>query len=246
VSSEVSSETSFQERIEHEVEARMAVVAHELTSPIAVAQAYARLLRDELRDGPDGEPRDRPDGELLDLAERSASNLDHALHLLQRLRDTAASAEDLRLVRERFDLAALVRETVEDLSTTVADRHPVSVHHPEGAVPIVGDEPRVRQVLFNLTVNAAKYSDEGAPIEVTLSVQDRCATVEVRNHGFGVAPDDAEWLFQKGARGEGSGRSGLGVGLYVSRLIAEAHGGDLHVEPAEVRGSRFILRLPVE
>jgi signal transduction histidine kinase len=68
----------------------------------------------------------------------------------------------------------------------------------------------------------------------------------VRNHGFGVAPDDAERLFEEGARGAlDTDRPGLGVGLYVSRRIAEAHGGSLTVEPAEVEGSRFILTLPV-
>lgn len=233
----MSSET-FEERVEREVDARLAVVGHELSSPISVAQVYAGLLAEELRS--------RTDDALLEFADRSASNLTHALHLLQRLRDTAASSEDLQLIRDRFDLRTLVRESVGDLSTTVADTHPVDLHLPEAAVPIVADEVRLRQVLFNLTVNAAKYSDEGAPIVVTLSVEGRRATVEVRNHGLGVAPDDAERLFQKGARGEGSGRSGLGVGLYVSRLIAEAHGGALRVEPAEVRGSRFLLELPVD
>jgi signal transduction histidine kinase len=233
----MSSQRPFEERLEREVEHRLAIVAHEVTSPLAVAQAYAKLIEDELRE--------RGDDDLLEFADRSSNNLDHALLLLQRLRDTAASTEDLRLVRDRFDLATLVKETVADLSTTVADDHPVTLHLPEGAVMIDADEPRLRQVLFNLTVNAAKYSDVGAPIVVTLSVADRCATVEVRNHGLGVAPDDAERLFEKGFRGEGSGRSGLGVGLYVSRLIAEAHGGNLHVEPAEIRGSRFLLQLPV-
>lgn len=232
----MSSQGPAEERLEREVENRLALVAHEVTSPLAVAQAYAKLLEDELRDRGD---------DLLEFAERTTSNLDHALLLLQRLRDTAASTEDLRLIRHRFDLATLVRETVGDLSTTVADDHPVTLHVPADAVPIVADEPRLRQVLFNLTVNAAKYSDVGAPIVVMLSVDDRCATVEVRNHGLGVAPDDAERLFEEGFRGEGSGRSGLGVGLYVSRLIAEAHGGQLRVEPAEVRGSRFLLELPV-
>jgi signal transduction histidine kinase len=232
----VSLHASSEDHVEREIDARLALVAHELTSPLVVAQGYAGLLADELRE----DDRDN----LLELAERSASNLEHALHLLQRLRDTAASTDDLRLVRDRFDLVELVRDTVTDLSTTVADRHPVSVHTPEAPVWIEADEPRIRQVLFNLTVNAAKYSDEGAPIEVTLTAGER-ATIEVRNHGFGVAPGDAERLFQRGARGPGAGPYGLGVGLHVSRAIAEAHGGHLDVEPAEVRGSRFLLDLPI-
>jgi signal transduction histidine kinase len=230
----MSTGASYDEQLEQEIDERLALVAHELTSPLVIAQTYAGLLADELRDD---------DGSLLELAERSTSNLEHALHLLQRLRDTAASAEDLRLVRERFDLGRLVAEVVLDLSTTVADRHPVGVHVPDEPVWVEADEARLRQILFNLTINAAKYSDDGAAIEVTLT-PGQPATLEVRNHGFGVAPADAERLFHRGARGDASGPYGLGVGLYVSRAIAEAHGGDLHVEPARVRGSRFILQLP--
>jgi signal transduction histidine kinase len=231
----VSTGASYDEQLEQEIDQRLALVAHELTSPLVIAQTYAGLLADELRGD--------ESSSLLELAERSTSNLEHALHLLQRLRDTAASAEDLRLVRERFDLGRLVSEVVLDLSTTVADRHPVGVHVPDEPVWVEADEARLRQVLFNLTINAAKYSDDGAPIEVTLT-PGQPAMLEVRNHGFGVAPADAERLFHRGARGDDSGPYGLGVGLYVSRAIAEAHGGDLHVEPARVRGSRFILQLP--
>jgi signal transduction histidine kinase len=224
---------------ERDIEQRLALVAHELLTPLVVAQGYGSLLIEQLGDR---------DDEVGEFARGAVRNLDLAMLLLQRLRDASASDGELQLDRSEIDLSAVVTQIVEDLSSTVAADHPVSHEEPEAAVLVKADEVRVRQVLFNLLVNAAKYSDAGAPIVVTLSVVEGAgsATVEVRNHGFGVAPDDAEWLFQKGARGEGSGRSGLGVGLYVSRLIAEAHGGDLHVEPAEVRGSRFILRLPVE
>lgn len=232
----MSTDASYDEKLEQEVDERLALVAHELTSPLVVARGYAGILADELRE-------DESD-DLLELAERSANNLEHALQLLQRLRDTAASSDDLQLIRDRFDLGTLVEDTIVDLSTTVAEDHPVSVDTPEEPVWVDADEARIRQVLFNLTVNAAKYSDGGAPIEVTLTVRER-AVIEVRNHGFGVAPADAERLFHRGVRGDGSGPYGLGVGLYVSRAIAEAHGGDLHVEPAEVRGSRFILQLPL-
>jgi signal transduction histidine kinase len=241
----MSTDASYDEQFEQEIDQRLALVAHELTSPLVIAQTYTGLLADELREDEPGrdEPGQDERSSLLELAERSTNNLEHALHLLQRLRDTAASAEDLRLVRERFDLGRLVADVVLDLSTTVADRHPVTVHVPDHPVWVRADAARIRQILFNLTINAAKYSDDGAAIEVTLT-PGQPATLEVRNHGFGVAPADAERLFHRGARGDDSGPYGLGVGLYVSRAIAEAHDGHLHVEPAEVRGSRFILQLP--
>jgi signal transduction histidine kinase len=218
-----------------DLEEQLALFAHELLSPLTVAHGYAALLTDHLR---------TLDEAATDLAERAARNLDLALLLLQRLRDAATSDDGLALVRSRVDLTGLVERTVEDLGATVAIRHPVEVATPAEALVVEADETRIRQVLFNLVVNAARYSPEGEPIHVTLAV-DGCVTLEVRNHGFGVAPDDAERLFQKGTRGEGAGTHGLGIGLHLSRRIAEAHHGSLRVEPAAVRGSRFILELPL-
>jgi signal transduction histidine kinase len=221
-----------------DIEERLALVAHELLTPLVVAQGYTSLLADLLGDRED---------ESGELALGAARNLDLAMLLLQRLRDTSANADHLDLDRSEIDLSAVVAQIVDDLRTTVAADHPLSHHEPETPIRVKADEVRVRQVLFNLLVNAAKYSESGAPIEVTLSVDADAgmASVEVRNHGFGVAPEDAERLFQKGARGEGEGPTGLGVGLFISRKIAEAHEGTLHVEPAEKRGSRFLLRLPL-
>jgi signal transduction histidine kinase len=221
---------------DEEFDARFSFVAHELLNPLSVAQGYASLLKDEAS---------AADEVVRTFAERVSHNLEVAVLLLQRLRDTAGKPDELRLERRRMDLATLARSTVQDLANTIALDHPTEIHQPDHAVMVDGDATRLRQILFNLISNGAKYSPSGAPITVTVTAGDR-ATIEVRNHGFGVAPGDAERLFQRGVRSEADiGRPGLGVGLYVSRLIAEAHGGSLGVEPAEVEGSRFILDLPI-
>jgi signal transduction histidine kinase len=222
---------------EEEFNARLSFVAHELLNPLAVAQGYAGLLKDASSNA---------DEAVQQFAERVSHNLELAVLLLQRLRDSAGSAENLTLEKLQLDVGKLVRGAVEDLATTVAADHPVEIHIPEEAILVDADATRLRQILFNLISNGAKYSPSGAPIQVSVLTTGTSVTVEVRNHGFGVAPEDAERLFEKGARGEDDdGRPGLGVGLYVSRLIAEAHDGSLRVEPAEVEGSRFILELPL-
>jgi two-component system, OmpR family, sensor histidine kinase MtrB len=215
---------------------RLSFIAHELLNPLAVAQGYAGLLKDEASTA---------DEAVRMFAERVSHNVEVAVLLLQQLRDSAGDVGDLRLERHLLELGTLVRGTVEDLATTVAADHPVEILTPDAAVMMEADATRLRQILFNLISNGVKYSPAGSPIQVTVAAEDE-ATIEVRNHGFGVAPDDAERLFEEGARGAlDTDRPGLGVGLYVSRRIAEAHGGSLTVEPAEVEGSRFILTLPV-
>jgi signal transduction histidine kinase len=222
---------------DEDFDVRFSFVAHELLNPLSIAQGYASLLKEEATTADEGVRR---------FANRVSHNIEVAVLLLQRLRDTLGDPEDLSLDRERIDVRPVVEETVEDLATTVAADHPVEVRTPDVAVLVDADASRLRQILFNLVSNGAKYSPQDAPIIVTVSNADHEATIEVRNHGFGVAPGDAERLFERGARGlDDDGRPGLGVGLYVSRLIAEAHGGTLRVEPAEVEGSRFILDLPV-
>jgi signal transduction histidine kinase len=215
---------------------RLSYVAHELLNPLAIAQGYASLLVDHSADADDN---------VRLFAERVSQNVEVAVLLMQRLRDSVADPTALALQRTPLDVRGVVRDTVADLATTIAAGHPVEVDLPDAPVLVDGDELRLRQILFNLVANGAKYSQAEAPIEVNVSLGEQ-ATVEVRNHGFGVAPDDAERLFELGARGgDGHGRAGLGVGLYVSRVIAEAHGGSLRVEPAEIQGSRFILDLPI-
>jgi signal transduction histidine kinase len=219
-----------------EVAQRLSFVAHELLNPLAIAQGYASLLVDHAAGA---------DDTVRVFAERVSQNVEVAVLLMQRLRDSVGDPAALALQRTSLDVRGVVHDTVSDLAATIAAGHPIEVDLPETPVLVEGDETRLRQVLFNLVSNGAKYSADEAPIEVNVSLGDQ-ATVEVRNHGFGVAPDDAERLFELGSRGGGGhGRAGLGVGLYVSRMIAEAHGGSLRVEPAEVEGSRFILDLPV-
>jgi signal transduction histidine kinase len=219
-----------------EVAQRLSYVAHELLNPLAIAQGYASLLVDHAAGA---------DDTVRQFADRVSQNVEVAVLLMQRLRDSVADPTALALQRTPLDVRGVVRDTVADLATTIAAGHPVEVDLPDTPVLVDGDELRLRQILFNLVANGAKYSQHESPIEVNVSLGEQ-ATVEVRNHGFGVAPDDAERLFELGARGGDShGRAGLGVGLYVSRVIAEAHGGSLRVEPADIQGSRFILDLPI-
>lgn len=216
------------------VDEQLALLSHELLNPLVVAQGFAGLAVEQATGDPVME-------ELLQPLRR---HVDLAILLLQRLRDGRLDAGELVLDEAPLDLAELVRRTVTDMAATIAADHPVEFVAPDGPVRIVGDAVRLQQVLFNLLNNGAKYSDAGDPIIVTLRAGDHAA-IQVRNHGFGVAPDDAERLFERGSRGEANGKQGLGIGLFVSRRIAEAHGGSLHVEPAEITGSVFVLRLPL-
>ena len=146
---------------------------------------------------------------------------------------------ELALAITSVDLVPLVRETLDDLQGQLGPRE-VKMVLPD-RVEIDADPVRVRQALTNLVSNAAKFTPPDAVVLVELT--DGCEAVElaVSDDGPGIPPDREGELFQKFSR-LGSRVKGTGIGLYLSRAIALAHGGDLVLEPQPV-GCRFVLRL---
>jgi signal transduction histidine kinase len=98
----------------------------------------------------------------------------------------------------------------------------------------------------NLLTNALKYSAPGTPVVVRLEQVDGGVRVSVKDQGKGLSPEEAERLFTKYYRTrEGKRAEGVGLGLYISRLIIEAHGGEIHVESTPGQGSTFRFTLPL-
>lgn len=212
-----------------------AVIAHELAVPLSIIGTATTMALDLGSDGSEAEHRN-----LLEAIRR---NHDLATHLLRRLslaRDIDVDQVELDLVP--VDLPPLVREAVGDLRHGVLRDHRVEVVAADTPI-IEADRSAVHEIVFNLLTNAAKYSARGAGITVAVGTSEAAAEVVVRNHGGGVTPGDTERIFgrfvQVNERSPGSG-----LGLYVSRGLARAHGGDLCVRPAADKGSEFRLTLP--
>ena len=112
---------------------------------------------------------------------------------------------------------------------------------------IRGDLDRLRQVLTNLIDNAIKYSPAGGQVEVRAYPENGRVLVDISDHGPGIAKADQKLIFEKFGRVTGSGdtRPGTGLGLFIARSIAEAHGGALEVQSAPEQGATFTLELPV-
>lgn len=160
----------------------------------------------------------------------------------------------IHVVRRPFDLAALVREVVAMFGA--ARGRAVTLDLPAGAVDVTADAERVRAVLVNYLENAAKYAPAPAAITVRLGpspgagAAPRPSTGRLRlavdDDGPGIAIADQARLFQRFSRGSAASRraDGLGLGLYVCRTIAEAHGGEVGVVSRPGAGSTFWLDLP--
>lgn len=158
-----------------------------------------------------------------------------------------SSIQDLQTGRVELswspvDLVELVRECAADVEVGLVGDDEIDIVA-EQPVEVPADRDALRQVVTNLVTNASKFSPDGFPVQVTVSATPEYVEVGVRDHGFGVSPQDAERIFEAGQRLDPQ-KPGLGLGLFVARQLARAHGGDLHLQHPDAGGSRFVLRLP--
>ncbi|MPY94198.1 MAG: EAL domain-containing protein [Acidimicrobiia bacterium] len=208
----------------------IAYLVHELRTPLTVLTGYAGLLEDAEGNGP----------EYVEAILRNVADLDRRLTTLADLRRAGHGALSLELTD--LDAADLARTVVEDLRPQLA-AHPVGLVA-TGQARCRADPSRLGQALMNLILNAAKFSEPDAPIEVEVGVSGDSVEIAVRDRGPGVPPHRRPELFRRFAR-LGSRHTGMGVGLYLVRAIARAHGGDARYEDAPGGGARFTVALPV-
>lgn len=214
------------------------IIAHELGSPIAAIQNASELLALDPLD-----PHQERARELIEIEAR-------ALRLL--LRDLRAAST---LERETFDLhqevvsldALLIEAS--DFAHSVAVDRPIHVQV-GSALMIYVDPGRIAQVLRNLVNNAITYTPPGSPIEIRTQRDEsqKQVWVLVIDQGPGIAPEDLELIFARFGRGR-SGTDhkvpGLGLGLYLSQRIVEAHGGELTVTSTPGKGATFAFSVPL-
>jgi PAS domain S-box-containing protein len=213
----------------------ISIAAHELRTPLT-----ALLLQIQGAARASGKDQARITT-LLDQARRSTERLGR---LVESLLDVSRlSTGRMRLDRERFDLAEALAEVVERLKGTAAEKGSEIRWHADAATGD-WDRLRVEQVIVNLLSNALNYG-RGQPIEVSTGVKDGWAEISVSDSGPGIGSDEAARIFHRFQRGEAArGSGGLGLGLYISRQVVEAHGGTITVENRPEGGARFVVRLP--
>jgi two-component system, OmpR family, sensor kinase len=208
------------------------ILAHELRSPIdairwlaEAAQSADDLSVDDLR-------------RVMESLLRSVGYMESLLDTM--LAEADASSAEVRLRPRPVKADAVARETVEDLAGPLHGRLvAVSV---EGRTMVLADPDRLRQALSALLVNAARYSPAGTPISVQVIERPHEVEVAVADHCGGVPAGARERIFDRHSRLDHAGE-GRGLGLFVARRLARAHGGDLRVA-SSTRGCRFAITLP--
>lgn len=216
----------------------VSLVSHELRSPMAAVIGASRTLQDRWREL---SPEQR--ASFLALIGDETARL---ATLIGDVLDTSRiEAGTFSYAFSDVDLADLVRETVATMGLG-QDEVSVVALAPETVPAVRGDRERLKQVLMNLVENAVKYSPAGGEVDVRAWADNGVVLVAVEDQGPGIPHEQHGLIFEKFGRANvGGGKPGSGLGLFIARSIAEAHGGKLGVRSAPGQGSTFTLELPL-
>jgi signal transduction histidine kinase len=171
----------------------------------------------------------------------------HLLGLIDDISDMqAVEQQDFHASTERVDLVDIARRAAGLLKVRAADQS-VKIDAPpvDEVIEAKGDFRRVLQIIVNLVSNAVRYSPRGSSVWIRTEIESDLAAVIVADQGKGIALADQARIFEKFERIDPSEPGGTGLGLYISRRLARAMGGDINVDSAPGQGSRFVLTLPL-
>jgi signal transduction histidine kinase len=219
----------------------LAMLAHELRNPLAPVLNALRIMN----------MPGVADADLRSARDMMDRQIQHLTRLVDDLLDVSRIMWNrIELHVERVDLAAIFARAVETAQAAIdAQKHQLTVNLPEAPIQVDGDPVRLAQVVSNLLLNAAKYTDKAGRIWLTGQCEDESAVIRVRDTGIGIDPallPHVFDLFVQSNRSLARSQGGLGVGLTLVKRLAEMHGGRVHVSSGgSGQGSEFTIKLPL-
>lgn len=232
---------SYSVKIDESRDTFLAVLGHDLRGPLAALSNCVQLQ---------GDVNQRPDSRerVLHIAKRSIASMEEMItDLLEYTRTRLGRGLDVS--PEVGDLGALCEEVLEETRAAHSGRR-IEYEGPEQLTALF-DSARIHQVLVNLLNNAVQHGDPGSPIRLSLGQRDGTVSVVVHNHGLPIPPEALQVIFNplvQVAMSESEPHerpsTSLGLGLFISREIALAHGGTIEVTSTAERGTSFTVRLP--
>ena len=232
---------SYSERVAHSRDTFLAVLGHDLRSPLSAITSALVLIGDT-------RSQDQQRSKALQIAKRSATSMRQMItDLLEYTRTRLGRG--IEIVAIPGDLSGLCRDVFEEVEAAHSDRTFAAHIPPDLAAQF--DAARIRQVLTNLLSNAVQYEDSAFPIGLAVAQDVTETTLAVMNRGHLISPDALQVIFDPlvqipatGPESDGRPETSLGLGLYIVREIVTAHRGTISVISTESDGTVFTVRLP--
>ena len=218
------------------------VLAHELRGPLAPIRNAATSLAMHIPEG-------APSRKSVRIIERQVENIESLIDGILEAARFEHSLQPLHWVH--VNLGEAVADAIDAATPYVTERgHTLNAVFPITPVYVDGDAGQLGQIFHNLITNAAKYTDRGGHIKVSVTSTGDTAQICVRDTGIGVMPDKQAFIFdlfvQAGQDGTPRSEGGMGIGLYVTRQLVLGHGGAISVASSGLNlGSEFTVRLPL-
>ena len=233
--------------LDHRKDEFLAMLSHELRNPLAPILNAALLLRLQSN-------RNRLQGIENPVIHQSAIIIERQVGQLARIVDellevSRITTGRIQLQKERIALGIVVENALATVRSLIDQRkHELTVSVPPQPIWLNADAARLEQVVVNLLTNAAKYTEEGGHVWVTLEQEGEEAVLRVRDTGVGIAPEVLPRIFDLFTQAERSldrSQGGLGIGLALVQRLVEMHGGTVTASSVLGQGSEFVVRLPV-
>jgi signal transduction histidine kinase len=235
-------EITEQRRLEGQREEYLALITHDLRNPLSAILMALFVLKESSKQ------KSLVASDILQLAERAERNVVRITSMLNELAEaTTLELRGVELHRKPCDLRKVLASALDAMDDARAGRVTSEVGGAASYV-VLGDVAQLERVVGNLVSNALKYSPPDRRVSVRLTRADHVVQLDVTDQGIGIAPESLKTVFERYGRAP-AGRaaaSGLGLGLYIARLIVEAHGGRIEVSSELGVGSTFSLILPSE
>ena len=214
------------------------MVSHDLRSPLTAIYGQAQMM-ERLVDKTGGHERLRLSAEAITLGARRMDAMIRDLVTMSRMESRQMEVHRVPVALGSFTVELLAR------LGDVLDTRRIQVQIPEGLPDAMVDPTHLERILTNLLSNGLKYSPHDASVEITASEEDGHIRLSVKDRGMGIPPEEIPRLFERFYRaGAAKKMEGLGLGLYITRLLLEANGGHIWVESEPGKGSSFNVSLP--
>lgn len=216
----------------------ISMASHELRTPLTAMKLQLEVGRCKINDS-------SSIIHMKELIESADSQLSRMIRIVDEMLDVSRIQSGKFIIEKKdANFSEVLSKILERSFLPQVQKGAIKLKINNPVITLKFDPFKIEQVIVNLLNNALKYGG-GSKIEVSLFTEENCAVLQVSDEGPGIEPADQEKIFEKYERGKISKAGGLGLGLYISKEIMEAHDGSIHLESTPLEGSTFTLRLPM-